>query len=489
MTKITSRNVITNMLWRFFERTGAQFVTLLVTVLIARVLEPELYGKVALISVLIVILQVFVDAGLGTALIQKKDPDDLDYSSVFYFNIVFCVVAYAMFYAIVPFITNYYQMPDLIPAMRVSGLTIVISGIKNVQQAYVSKNLLFKKFFFSTLSGTIIAGIVGITLAYSGFGTWALVIQDLTNKAIDTIVLWGTVKWRPKKLFSFVRLKSLLSYGWKMFASGILDTTYNGIRQLIIGKKYSTEDLAFYNQGVKYPRFVVLNLNTAIDSVLLPSMSEYQNDMAIVKEMTRKAIKISTFVTMPLMCGLAVCSDFLVKHILTDKWLPAVPYIRIFCITYAFYVIHTANLNAIKAVGRSDIHLKLEFTKIFVGLAILLSTMWHGVMGIALGGIVSSFASQIINAWPNKKLLNYGYVEQIIDIVPNLIVSLIMGGTIYIMSYLPLGGWLLFALQVIIGVIVYLLFSYLFRIDSLSICYNILVSFTKKKQVKCNEQQ
>ena len=287
---MSSTNVITNFFWRFLERCGAQGVTFIVSIVLARLLDPTVYGTVALVTIFTTIMQVFVDSGMGNALIQKKDADDLDFSSVFYFNMAMCSVLYLIMFFAAPFIASFYRMPELTAIVRVLSFVVVISGVKNVQQAYVSRHLMFKRFFFSTLGGTIGAAVIGIAMAYLGFGVWALVAQMLFNAAVDTTILWITVKWRPKKMFSFQRLKSLFSYGWKLLASSLIDTVYNDLRQLIIGKKYSSGDLAYYNQGKKFPQLIVTNINTSIDSVLLPTMSKAQDDMAAVRSMTRRGV-------------------------------------------------------------------------------------------------------------------------------------------------------------------------------------------------------
>jgi len=404
----SSNSTIYNFIWRFAERCGAQLVSFIVSIVLARILVPEDYGTIALVTVFTAILQVFVDSGLGTALIQKKEADDLDFSSVFYFNLVVCVILYIGMFVASPYIAAFYGDDTLTPIIRVLSLTIIISGVKGIQQAYVSRNMLFKRFFFSTIGGTIFSAILGIGMAYAGFGVWALVVQQLSNTAIDTLILWITVKWRPKKLFSWSRLKVLLSFGWKLLVSSLLDTGYNNLRNLIIGKMYSSADLAFYNQGDKFPKVIVTNINTSIDSVLLPTMSNVQDDKERVKQMTRRAIKTSTYVMAPLMMGLAFCAEPIVSLVLTDKWFPCVPFLRIFCITYMFWPVHTANLNAINAMGRSDWFLRLEITKKIMGMTILLSTMWFGVMAMAYSLLLSSVLSQIINSWPNRKLLGYG---------------------------------------------------------------------------------
>lgn len=349
----TKNSVFSNMVWRFAERCGAQLITFVVSIVLARLLAPEDYGKIALITVFTTILQVFVDSGLGTALIQKKDSDDLDFSSVFYFNFIVCLVLYAGMFFVAPFIAKFYEDISLTPIVRVISLTIIISGVKGIQQSYVSKNMLFKKFFYSTLGGTIFSAILGIYLAYAGAGVWAIVAQQLSNTTIDTFILWITVKWRPKKLFSWKRLKKLLSFGWKILVSALLDTVYTNIRSLVIGKMYSSADLAFYNQGDKLPSVIVNNINTSIDSVLLPTLAKQQDDRERVKNMTRRAIKISTYIMAPLMMGLAFCATSVVDLVLTEKWLPCVPFLQIFCITYMFYPIHTA-MNVELVVDKSN---------------------------------------------------------------------------------------------------------------------------------------
>lgn len=476
-----NKKVIRNLIWRFAERMGAQGISFIVGVVLARILAPEIYGTIALVTVFTTILNVFVDSGMGNALIQKKNADELDFSSVFYFNILVCSTLYIGMFIAAPSIANFYNDVTLTPIVRVLSFTIVISGIKNVQQAYVSKTMQFKRFFFSTLGGTLGAAVIGITMAYRGFGVWALVAQYLFNLMVDTIILWITVKWRPKKQFSFQRLKGLFSYGWKLLVSSLIDTIYIDLRQMIIGKMYSSADLAFYNKGKQFPSLIVTNINTSIDSVLLPTMSAEQDDIHRVKIMTRRSIKTSTYIMAPLMVGLAFCAEPLVSLILTDKWLPCVPFLRIFCITYMFFPIHTANLNAIKAMGRSDLFLRLEFIKKIVGIIILLSTMWFGVMVMAYSLLLSSVLSQIINSWPNRKLLKYGYLEQLKDILPGILLALGMGICVYFVVLLKFHPIITLIIQIIIGAVVYISGSILFKLESFDYLWQMIRPHIIKK--------
>ena len=475
-----NENILKGFIWRFAERCGAQLVSFLVSVLLARILVPKDYGTIALVTIFTAILQVFVDSGLSTALVQKKDADDLDFSSVFYFNFAVCLILYAGMYIAAPYIAAFYNDPSLTSVIRVISLTIIVSGVKGIQQAYVSRNMLFKRFFFSTIGGTIFSAFLGISLAYAGFGVWALVAQQLSNTAIDTIILWLTVRWRPQRIFSWYRLKNLLSFGWKLLVSSLLDTCYNNLRNLIIGKMYSASDLAFYNQGDKFPKVIVTNINTSIDSVLLPTMSNSQDNKERVKQMTRRAIKTSTYVMAPLMLGLAFCAEPIVKIVLTDKWLPCVPFLRIFCITYMFWPVHTANLNAINAMGRSDWFLKLEIIKKIVGMAILLSTMWFGVMAMAYSMLLSSLLSQIINSWPNRNLLGYGYMEQVRDFAPGILLSAGMGICIYFIGLLQLPTIATLLIQFIAGAAIYIVISAVLKLEEFEYLFGMIKSFFKR---------
>lgn len=482
MSQTNNKSVITNFIWRFAERSGAQLVTFIVSIVLARLLMPEDYGTIALVTVFTTIMQVFVDSGLGTALIQKKDADDLDFSSVFYFNFAVCIILYLVMLFAAPLIAAFYKMPELTPVVRVISLTIVISGVKGVQQSYVSRNMLFKRFFYATLGGTIFSAFLGIAMAYAGFGVWAIVAQQLSNTAIDTLILWITVKWRPKLLFSWNRLKGLLGFGWKMLCSALLDTVYNNLRSLLIGKVYSSADLAYYNEGDKFPKLIVTNINTSIDSVLLPAMSKEQDDKVRVKNMTRRSIMVSCYIMAPLMIGLACCAKNVVTIVLTEKWLPCVFFLQIFCITYMFYPIHTANLNAIKAMGRSDLFLKMEIWKKVIGMILLLSTMFISVKAMAYSLLISTLTSMIINSWPNKKLLDYSFLEQMKDILPSIFLAVGMGVVVYFIGLFNLPTLPLLLCQVVCGGLIYVASSAVFKLEPFVYLLGIIKPIIQKRR-------
>lgn len=474
------QTVFSNFFWRFAERCGAQGISFIVSMVLARLLEPEMYGMIALVTVFTSILQVFVDSGMANALIQKKDADDLDFSTVFYFNFAVCVGLYVLMCAAAPWIAEFYKMPGLTPVIRALSFTLVISGVKNVQQAYVSRNMLFKRFFYATLGGTIGAAVVGITMAYMGFGVWALVAQQLFNTTVDTIILWITVKWRPKRMFSFGRLKGLFSFGSKMLASSLLDTLYSNLRALLIGRIYTSEDLAYYNRGDQIPRLIITNINTSINSVLFPAMASEQDSTDHIKRMTRRAIRISSYIIWPMMVGLGVCAPTFVRLVLTEKWLPCVPYIQIFCFTYGFWPVHTANLTAIKALGRSDIFMRLEIIKKLIGIVALIISVPMGVFAIAFIGAATTPISVCVNSSPNRKLLGYSYREQLSDIIPSMLLAGAMGIPVYLLIYLPIHQLGILLLQIALGIALYIALSKMFYTGSFDYLYQILMQYINK---------
>ena len=468
--------VFSNLIWRFSERIGAKLISVVVNLILARILAPELYGTVAIVLVFTEILQVFVESGFGTALIQKKDADDLDFSSVFFFNLTMSVLLYVLLFAFAPLISRLYGRPELLKIIRVVGLILIIAGVRNVQQAYVSRNMLFKRFFFSTLGGTVVSAVVGIFMAVKGFGVWAYVTQYLLNNLVGTLILWFTVKWRPVARFSLERLKGLFSYGWKLLVSSLLNIVSDKLRPLIIGYRFSPADLSFYNEGLLFPNLIVDNVNSSIDSVLLPALSQQQDSAEQVKTMTRRAIQISSYIMWPLMIGLFVCAEPLVSLLLGQDWLPCVPFVRIFSLYYALFPIHTANLNAIKAMGRSDIFLRLEIVKRVLDLVFVVSTVFIGVQALAYGLLIQGVLCLFINSYPNSKLCGYAFSQQLRDIIPAFLLAAAMGLLVWLISLAGFGSLVTLILQVLTGAVFYIAASVILKLDT----FNYLLGIAKQ---------
>lgn len=470
-------STIANLSWKFAERISVQIVSLIISIILARILTPSDYGLVAMVTIFVTIAYVIVDGGFSGALIQKKNADDIDFSSVFYFSILFACILYTILFFTAPLITKFYgeEYKILTPLLRVLGIQIIIFAINSVQQAYVSRKMMFKNFFWASLVGTIISAIIGICMAYNGFGVWSLVFQQLSNTTINTITLYYITRKLPKAAFSYSRLQNLLNYGIKLFGGSFLTTLYQELRALIIGKIYSAKDLALYDRGKQFPALVVNNINTSIAAVLFPKMSQEQDDITKLKETTRISIRFSAYIITPIMLGLAAIAEPLVRVILTNKWIECVPLLQLFCIIYLFQPIHTANIQAIKAIGRSDIFLKLEVVKKGIELITLLLVMYHGVFAIVINMAVLTTLFTFVNAYPNKKLLKYSYKEQVLDIIPPLVMSVILYFTILgINKFLSLNDIVMVSADIIIGIAVYLILSIITKNKELQYIVSII---------------
>lgn len=478
------RKVLSGLVWKFGERISAQLVTFVVSIVLARLLEPSQYGAIAIVNIFIAFANVFVVSGFGNSLIQKADADDVDFSSVFYFSIVMSIFLYIILFILAPFVADFYNMPILSPVLRVLGLRLIIAGINSVQHAFVSHKMIFKRFFWSTLAGTIVSGIVGIVMAYHGYGIWALVAQYMVNTTVDTIVLFITVKWRPKLMFSLKRLGKMFSFGWKLLVSSLIDTGYTELRSLVIGKMYTSSDLAYYNKGKNFPNLIVTNVNSSIKSVLFPAMSKNQDSREQIKLMTRRAIRVSSYIMFPLLIGLGLIGKPFVRLLLTEKWLFCVPFLQISCITFMMMPIHTSNLQAIKAIGRSDIFLKLEIIKKIIGLVALLISMRYGVLAIAASGIVTTIIATVINSFPNRKFINYRYFEQIKDLFNGFVPLIAMILPVVLIGMLNIGDFLKIAIQVIVGATAYISVSALTKNESFRYSLTLVRQLLKKKGKK-----
>lgn len=456
------------------ERGGTQGISFVIQVILARILVPEQFGLIAIVMVFVNIAQVFIQSGFSMALIQKKDSDLLDFSSVFYLNIVVAAIFYILIYFTAPIIATIYENVTLIALLRVLSLILFTGALNSIQNAFISKKLMFRELFKSHLISIILSGILGIILALNNFGIWAIVAQQLSNQVIICLILWNLIDWKPSLVFSFNRITKLFSFGWKVLLSSLINIIYMDIRTLLIGGLYSSATLGYYNRGQQFPKFFVNNIDSSIQAVLLPTLSAHQENIGKVKKMVSRSMVTSSFVLFPMMIGMAIIAEPLVELVLTDKWLPAVPFLQIYSFIYALTPLHTSNIQAMNALGRSDIVLKLEVIKKILGLTVLMLSIQYGIYAIALGQLLSNIVSTFINAYPNKKLLNYSYKNQINDILPSLIVSSLMGASIYVFVFIDISVITTLVLQVVLGFIIYISIAKIFKLEILDYLINVL---------------
>lgn len=470
--------IIYSLIWKFAERAGVQIVSLVLSIVLARLLSPGDYGLVAILLVFITIADVFVNAGFSGALIQNNDVNDDDFSSVLCLSIMFSIIIYSIIFILSPYIANLYNMPDLCNALRVLAVRIPIAAINSVQQAYLSKKLQFKKFFYATVSGTISSAIIGIVLAYIGFSFWALIWQYLVNAIVNTLVLWKIIDWKPKLKVSVMRMQVLFNFGWKLLVSNLLNSIYNSLSSLFIGRFYSPDNLGYFTTGQKFPLLIVSNVNDSISSVLFPALASEQESRAKLKAITRRAMKISSYIMWPILLGLAACADSIISLIFTDKWLPAVPYLRIACITYGLWPLHTANIQVINAVGRSDIFLKMEVVKKILGVITLLISVQYGVIAIALSELITGVISLFINAYPSRYLIKYSFRQQIVDILPSFCLAILMALVVYSVELVEIIPIYKIVLQTIIGLGIYIGLSKVLKLEN----YVYIINYLKERR-------
>lgn len=478
-----SSKVITSLLWKFLERIGTQGIQFVVSIILARLLLPDDYGVVTMILVFTSIANVFIQTGFSISLVQKKDADELDFSSVFYVSIIVALICYIILFVAAPYISKFYNMPEITSILRVISISLFFGAISSIQNAKISKEMQFKKLFFSSLGAILVSGATGIIMAYKGYGPWALVGQQLSNEIVTCIILWFTCGWRPKAIFSIKRVKTLLSFGWKILCSSLLDSLYRNIYNLTIGKVYSSETLGNYNKGEQFPKLIAVNVDNTMNSVMMSAFSKEQDRKDIIKKMVRRTIKTGSLIMFPMMFGLAAISETIVKILLTDKWIGCVPYMQLLCIVYALYPINSANMQAIKALGRSDYSLKIEIIKKVFGIAVLALTLHSGVLAMTIGQVIVSLISAFISAFPNRKLINYKHGEMLKDLIPSLILSIIMSVIVYSIKFININQYVIILMQIIIGVIIYFGLAYMFKLESFNYLLKILKRKIKRKQI------
>lgn len=465
--------------WKFNEQIMSQLVSFIVSIVLARILAPEEYGVVSLVNVFIVIMEVFVTTGFSSALIQKRDTTRLDFSTLFFCSFILSILLYIIIFLCSGLIANFYHNKDLIPIIKILSLRLPISAFNSIQLAYVSRHMIFRKIFVSTTIATFLSGVLGICLAYLGWGVWSLVYQGLTSVIFQTIVLFIEIPWRPHLEFSIKEAKGLMNYGWKVLVANLLGTFFLQLRSLIIGRFYNATDLAYYNRGSRFPELISNNVDGTISSVLFPALSKYSDDMNVLKKMTRQSLRMSSFIIFPLMFGLAIAAKPITIILLTDKWLPSVPFMQFLCIAFSFSTISNANMQALKASGRSDVLLELEILKKPIYLIFILCSIRVNVLTVAVSMALNNFVEMLIDIFPNKWVIKYSYKEQFEDIGPALLLAIGMSLVIYPVRFMNLSPILEIVLDILMGGSLYISGAYLLNMQPLFFLINYLKSLFK----------
>lgn len=484
MKKISEKNgIIGGLFWSFGERIAAQLVTTIVTIVLARILDPEHYGIISIVTVVITFLNVFVSSGFGSALVQKKDSDTVDFDTAFWMSFSFAIILYTVLFFAAPLISDFYENEQLTWVIRVLGIRLIFASLNNIQQAYVRKKMEFRKFFWATFIGTVVSGGVGIVLALLGYGVWALVFQYLTNVFIDTVILYFVCGWQPKFRFSSTGAKGIWKFGWKVLATELVFTLEGDIRSLIVGKVFGSADLAYFDQGKKYPSLFVNNVDSSIQKVMLPAYSKLQDQKDRLLETLRKSIGIGVYILAPLLIGFAVVANNFVSVILTDKWIECVPFIQIFCILYLTRPFQSSCHQALLAIGKSGLVLitmivihSVSLITVIIAVFVLKSVLW-----IALFSLLTTAVSLVMFFIFSRRHIGYKFGQVIADVLPSVLIVAVMGVAVYFIGYIPINKIVLLALQVLIGGIIYLSLSYMFKPEPFLYLLNKVKSLLKKK--------
>ena len=480
--EVTRKTVTSNLMWRFLERFGVYIVSFVISVVLARILEPATYGVVALMTVVITFLDVFVTGGFANSLIHDKEATEKDFNTLLVFNVLLSVTLYLVLFFGAPFFAAYYGEPILTGLVRVSGLTLLISGVKSLQYAYVAKRLEFKKFFFATIGGTIFSGILGVSMALLGFGAWALVVQGVVNHTIDSLILWFAIRWRPKIEFAPKLFWKHFSFGWKVLLYKIIYNISNNVRQLVIGKRYSAEDLSFYNRGKTYPNIIGQNITNAVNSVMYPVLAKTQDDTNRFNDILAKTYKTNAFVMLPLCAGLFCTAESFIHLLIGAKWLPCVPYIRIFCVVIFFNSVEAFFSNGPMALGKSTATMVLGILECVLSILLLIVAIPFGVMAIGYSMIVSSALNCLIYVIYLHVLTGFKTGRCVLHSLDSLLATVLMGAVVLALGLLPLPYYVLFFIQVVFGVGAYYFFSRLLKNESLDYCLSLVKEMLGKKK-------
>lgn len=470
------RKVFSGMIWRISERGSIQFINFALQIVLARILSTDDYGILAILSAFINISTTLINNGLVNSLIQKKNSDDLDLNTIFWIQFGISIVLVGILFVMAPFVAAYYCNDMITEYLRVMSILLIVESLSTIQLTVLRKRLEFKKSFFANVIGTIVYGIVGISLAINNCGCWSLIWAQIAMKIAVLVVLLFRVRWVPRFAFSFHRFASMFSYSWKLTVGWLLGTLHQNIFSLVIGKCFPTSVLGYYNRAQNLPNTMTVTLNETISNVMFPALSLIQDDARKMKTVTRRMMRVTAFVVCPIMAGIAGISKSFVLVFLKEKWAPSIPLMQIFCIVYGINVISTTNMQTFNAIGRSDVFMKAEIVKRSLSLVVLLLMVRIGILAVVIGLSIMGLYSLCYNAYQNRKVLGYSIAEQGKDILISFVCAVFMFGIVELINWISLAYSVTLVIQIFVGVISYLMLSYLLNKEVLSEVFVIVRS-------------
>lgn len=479
-------SILSGVGWSYAARIMTQAITLLISIVLARILSPDHYGLISIVTVFITIGDALVVGGFGNALVQKKETEEIDFNSICWVSITVSFVVYCVLFLSAPLVSAFYSMPQLTPIIRVMGIKFVFSAFNSVQHAYVQKNMMFRKLFYSSVGGSVVSAAVGIAMALSGFGIWALVAQYISLSVINTLVLFCTIAWKPKLEISWKSVKQLWNYGAKVLGATMVFTIRDNIRTLLVGKRFSSADLAHYNQGQKYPSLLVTDIVASLGNVLFPLMSKNQSNVGRVKQLMRDAICVSSYILTPAVLGIFAVADTFVQVVLTEKWMPCVPFLRIMCLVYVTRSLSTVFQKSLLALGKSNLNLIHEtLTSLTtIGLLFVAVFAFNSVILIAISQIAVMMLGVSLQMIWVRKYLGYGFREMARDYLPSAFMSIAMAVVVILIGTIPMPGLMKLVIQILAGVIIYVGLSVALKNPSFIKLKKLLMELINRNKAK-----
>lgn len=472
--------------WSFIDQFSTQGIGFIIGIILARILNPSDYGMIGMLSIFIAVANTFINSGFGTALIQKKDRAQTDFSTVFFFNLLVAILLYSALYISAPYIANFYELKELKVITRVVGLNLIIGALAIVPRTILNINIDFKTQTKISIISIVFSGSLGIYMAYNGYGVWSLIIQSLFSIILQTFLFIYFIKWKPSFLFSTQSFKQLFGFGSKLLAANLIDTIYTNIYSLVIGKRYSASELGQYTRAQQLESFPASNITSIIQRVTFPVLCSIQDDTTRLLDAYRKLIKMAAFLVFPLMFLLVLIAKPLILILLTDKWLPAVELFQILCFSGMLYPIHAINLNILQAQGRSDLFFKVEIWKKSIGIGILIITLPFGLKTLLWGQVISSFVALYINTWYTQKLYEYGLFKQGKDIILYLLTAILICFALFQVINLSDSNWFKLIFGGFSYTILYIAITWMFKskelkqiTDSLFLSLNSIIGNNK----------
>lgn len=474
MSDSLKSKTVKGVVWSSIERFSTQGVQFLIMIIMARLLTPKDYGLIGMLAIFLAVAQSLIDSGFSQALIRKQDRTDVDNSTVFYFNIVVSSALYLILFIAAPFVADFYNQPELTSVMRIVCLGVILNSLAVVQRALLTVRIDFKTQAKASLSAAVISGCIGIVLAYCGFGVWSLVVQQLLNLSVNTLLLWIFSKWRPIAVFSWKSFHELFAFGSKLLASGLLDTLYRNIYPIVIGKLFSASSLGHYTRAHQFSEFPSSNVTGIIQRVTYPILCGIQDETERLEAVYRKFLKLSAFIIFPLMIGMSAVARPFIDIVLGKQWGFCGQLLQIICFAMMWYPIHAINLNLLQVKGRSDLFLRLEIIKKILGITVLCITAPFGLVVMCYGQIFNSIVALVINTYYTGKLINVGFIRQMKDLLPTILLSLIMFWAILLVDGFIETNMYRLVIGVLVGIIVYASGSYIFKFKELQTLFSLI---------------